>query len=158
MEEAAPLKSVRRSSAEKTTRRYPVFGFFYRKYRRASEQGDGTRAARCNPDGVKRLHLSAEKETAQAGFLYYAAKGQFQQKVGHSAVFAHSVRATLAGRNWRRVRRKYSVGENSPRQKLARQKSPIPVELFVGEKFQTGHAAPRVFPKSGTIGVSFVRS
>jgi hypothetical protein len=34
----------------------------------------GNSAGRCNPDGVIRLYLSAEKKTAKAEFDYYAAK------------------------------------------------------------------------------------
>jgi len=53
---------------------------------------DGTGAARCNPDGVKRLHLSAEKETAQAEFLYYAAKGGLDPNLADFYSFAVEVR------------------------------------------------------------------
>jgi hypothetical protein len=34
----------------------------------------GNSAGRCNPDGIARLYLSVEKETAQAEFDYYASK------------------------------------------------------------------------------------
>ncbi len=35
----------------------------------------GTGAGRCNPNGIKRLYLSVEKETAQAEFEYYVKQG-----------------------------------------------------------------------------------
>jgi RES domain-containing protein len=53
---------------------------------------EGAGAGRCNPDGVKRLHLSVEKETAQAEFLYYAAKGGLDPNLADSYSFAVEVR------------------------------------------------------------------
>jgi hypothetical protein len=53
---------------------------------------DGAGAGRCNPDGIKRLHLSAEKETAHAEFLYYAAKGGLDPNLADFYSFAVEVR------------------------------------------------------------------
>jgi len=52
----------------------------------------GSGPGRCNPAGIGRLHLSAEKKTAQAEFRYYAAKGGFDPDLAESYEFAADVK------------------------------------------------------------------
>jgi hypothetical protein len=52
----------------------------------------GSAAGRCNPTGIERLHLSAEKRTAQAEFRYYARKGGTDPDLAECYEFAADVR------------------------------------------------------------------
>jgi len=52
----------------------------------------GSGEGRCNPSGVGRLHLSAEKKTALAEFRYYAAKGGLDPDLAESHEFAAEVK------------------------------------------------------------------
>jgi RES domain-containing protein len=52
----------------------------------------GTSAGRCNPDGVKRLYLSVEKETAQAEFEYYATQDGVDPDLAECYSFAAKVK------------------------------------------------------------------
>jgi RES domain-containing protein len=54
----------------------------------------GGGAGRCNPAGIERLHLSAEKRTAQAEFRHHAAKGGGDPELAECYEFAAEV--TLA--------------------------------------------------------------
>jgi RES domain-containing protein len=49
-------------------------------------------AGRCNPDGVKRLYLSVEKETAQAEFGYYATQDGVDPDLAECYSFAAKVK------------------------------------------------------------------
>ena len=52
----------------------------------------GTSAGRCNPDGVKRLYLSVEKEIAQAEFEYYATQDGVDPDLAECYSFATKVK------------------------------------------------------------------
>ena len=52
----------------------------------------GSGAGRCNPAGVERLHLSAEKRTAQAEFRHYARKGGTDPDLAECYEFAADVK------------------------------------------------------------------
>lgn len=52
----------------------------------------GAGAGRCNPAGIERLHLSAERRTAQAEFRHYAAKGGADPELAECYEFAADVK------------------------------------------------------------------
>jgi RES domain-containing protein len=52
----------------------------------------GTGAGRCNPNGIRRLYLSVEKETAQAEFEYYAKQGGVEPDLAECYSFAARVK------------------------------------------------------------------
>src|SRR5260370_13162755 len=60
--------------------------------RRAKKISPGLSYGRCNPEGVKRLYLSVEKETAQAEFEYYATQDGVDPDLAECYSFAAKVK------------------------------------------------------------------
>jgi len=70
----------------------------------------GTSAGRCNPAGVARLHLSAEKKTAEAEFRYYAQKGGIDPDIAECYSFAANVKlARVLDLTDRKTRRRVNI-------------------------------------------------